>query len=82
MKNGLISNNTATNMGGGVALALSYGELRSSNFGYIKSKVRLRKATSGRIFVIKTTKMISEGDAEKIRNKQDMIRERRHKKNK
>ena len=50
--------------------------------GYVKSKVRLRKANSGRIFVIKTTKMISEGDAEKIRSKQDAIRERRHKKGK
>ena len=45
MKNGLISNNTATNMGGGVALALSYGELRSSNFGYIKSKVTIDGGT-------------------------------------
>ena len=50
--------------------------------GYIKSKARLRKAASGRVFVIKTTKMISEADAEKIRNKQDALRERRHKKGK
>ncbi len=50
--------------------------------GYIKSKARLRKAVSGRVFVIKTTKMISEADAEKIRSKQDALRERRHKKGK
>ncbi len=50
--------------------------------GYVKSKVRVRQAADGKYFAIKTTKMINEEEAEKIRNKQIFLRLKRQKKRK
>jgi inhibitor of KinA sporulation pathway (predicted exonuclease) len=50
--------------------------------GFVKSKVRLRKTEDGKVYAIKTTKMISSGDMEKIRGKQSKLRLKRYLKRK
>ncbi|MDO4804672.1 MAG: 3'-5' exonuclease [Lachnospiraceae bacterium] len=50
--------------------------------GYVKCKVRIRKAADGKFFAIKTTKLIGEAELEKIKDKQASIRGRRQKKGK
>lgn len=42
--------------------------------GYIKGKIRLKKAESGKIYVIKTMKQISEEQMEEIQEKYDKIK--------
>lgn len=39
--------------------------------GYMKSKVRIRKAEEGKVYVVKTEKFITETEVESIRNKQE-----------
>ncbi|MBL6468499.1 MAG: LPXTG cell wall anchor domain-containing protein [Mogibacterium sp.] len=41
MNGGSISNNRATNMGGGVAVAISYNEINSGGFGTLKSSAEI-----------------------------------------
>ena len=50
--------------------------------GFVKSKVRVRKAADGKFFAIKTTKQVGEAELEKIRNKQLTLRLKRQKKEK
>ena len=50
--------------------------------GYVKCKVRVRKAADGAFFAIKTTKMSDVDEVEKIKDKQNGLRIRRHKKEK
>ena len=50
--------------------------------GYVKCKVRVRKAADGAFFAIKTTKLIGEAEVDKIRDKQLGLRMRRQKKGK
>ena len=37
--------------------------------GYLKGKIRIRKSEDGKIYVVKTTKLISEEEAEAIRER-------------
>lgn len=48
--------------------------------GYLKGKIRLRKSEAGKVFVVKTTKLISEQEAEEIAQRRVHARElrRRH----
>lgn len=50
--------------------------------GYLKGKVRMKKADDGNVYVIKTLKLVNEDVAEEIRQKQDKLRlqrmEKRH----
>lgn len=48
--------------------------------GYMKSKIRIRKAEDGRVYVVKTEKFITEAEIESIRNKQEKVK--KHKKDK
>ena len=45
MNGGTISNNKATNMGGGIAVMVSYGEIISNGFGKLKSSVEIKGGT-------------------------------------
>ena len=45
--------------------------------GYMKSKIRIRKAEDGRIYVVKTEKFITEAEIEGIRNKQEKAKKQR-----
>ena len=51
--------------------------------GYVKAKVRMKKADDGNVFVVKTMKIIDEDSVNMIREKQEKLRaaraERRHK---
>lgn len=53
-----------------------------ADHGYVKCKVRIRKAADGKFFAIKTTKLIGETELGKIRDKQIMLRGKRQKKSK
>ena len=50
--------------------------------GYVKAKVRMKKADDGNVFVVKTMKIIDETSVDQIREKQEKLRaqraERRH----
>lgn len=43
--------------------------------GYLKGKIRVRKSEEGRIYVVKTTKLISPEEAEVLRERYNQIRE-------
>lgn len=45
--------------------------------GYLKGKIRVRRSDSGRIYVVKTTKLIPEEEAEKVRERSVHARELR-----
>ena len=45
--------------------------------GYMKSKIRIRKAEDGAAYIIRTDKFITEAEMEAIRNKQDKARQQR-----
>lgn len=51
--------------------------------GYVKGKIRMKKADDGNVYVVKTMKIIPESEVIEIQNKQDKLRlqraERRHK---
>jgi inhibitor of KinA sporulation pathway (predicted exonuclease) len=55
---------------------------RCPEHGFVKSKVRIRKAPDGKKYAVKTTKMISAEDAEKIRMRQYKLRIKRRQKRK
>lgn len=48
--------------------------------GHMKSKIRIRKAENGQVYVIKTEKFISEEDVENILKKQEQARQHRKEK--
>ncbi len=50
--------------------------------GFLKGKIRIKKVESGEIFIVKTTKFISEEDVEEITNKKKHLTEARKRKNK
>ncbi|MDE6314262.1 MAG: exonuclease domain-containing protein [Lachnospiraceae bacterium] len=50
--------------------------------GFIRGKVRMKKTDSGRFYVIKTLKLVSEEEAQMIRDKQNEVRKRRREKRK
>lgn len=43
--------------------------------GYMKSKIRIRKSENNKVYVVKTSKFISEEDCQKIIQKRDMAKE-------
>lgn len=45
--------------------------------GYMKSKIRIRKAENGDVYVVKTQKFITEADIDNIRDKQTKARQQR-----
>ena len=45
--------------------------------GYMKSKIRIRKADNGSVYVVKTEKFITEAEIAGIRDRQDKAREQR-----
>ncbi len=45
--------------------------------GYMKSKVRIRKAEDGRVYVVKTEKFITEAEVEDIRNKKEKTKKQK-----
>ena len=47
--------------------------------GYLKGKIRMRKTEEGGVFVVKTTKFISEEDVEAIAKRQEHVKELRRK---
>lgn len=50
--------------------------------GYVKAKIRIRKSEEDKVYVVKTTKFISEEEMLKIREKQEKARVHRREKNK
>lgn len=48
--------------------------------GYMKGKIRIRRAQEDKVYVVKTTKFISAEDADKIRLRQDHAKEMRRRK--
>lgn len=48
--------------------------------GYMKGKLRIKKADNGKVFIIKTLKLVGEDGAESIRMKQEELRLRRKQK--
>ncbi|MDD6810365.1 MAG: exonuclease domain-containing protein [Lachnospiraceae bacterium] len=48
--------------------------------GYMKSKIRIRKAENDKIYVIKTSKFITEDEVEDIRDKQERAKKQRKEK--
>lgn len=50
--------------------------------GYLKGKARVRKTDDGGVYIVKTTKFISEQDVEDILQKKDHAKQMRKKKNK
>lgn len=50
--------------------------------GYLKGKIRIKRTEEGGVFVVKTTKLVSEGEAENVMRKKIHARELRKKKNK
>ncbi|MDE5931794.1 MAG: DNA polymerase III, partial [Lachnospiraceae bacterium] len=48
--------------------------------GHMKSKIRVRKAENGQVYVIKTEKFISEEDVENIYKRQEQARQHRKEK--
>ena len=48
--------------------------------GYVKGKIRVRRAVDGAFFAIRTTKLIGEAEVDKIRGKQLSLRAKRQKK--
>ena len=46
--------------------------------GYVRGKIRMKKAESGEIFVVKTMKAVDEEDAQSVFQKRQELREKRH----
>ena len=54
-----------------------YSVLYCDKHGYMKAKIRIRKAEDGSVYIVKTEKFITEAEAAVIRNKQDKARQRK-----
>ena len=59
-----------------------YSLMYCNTHGWIKGKIRIKKTDDGKLFAIKTLKITDENGAEKIRHRQEEIRERRRHKRK
>lgn len=42
--------------------------------GYLKAKIRVRKSERGKIYIVKTTKLISQEDAAKLKNRSALVK--------
>lgn len=54
-----------------------YSVSNCDKHGYMKSKIRIRKAENGSVYVVKTEKFITEAEMEGIRDKQEKARQHR-----
>lgn len=59
-----------------------YSAAYCSNHGFMKAKVRIKKAESGKIYVIKTTKFISEENMLGIKERQERAKHQKRERNK
>lgn len=57
-----------------------YSVSNCDRHGYMKSKIRIRKADNGTVYVVKTEKFITEAEMEDIRAKQDKAKQQRKEK--
>lgn len=57
-----------------------YALYRCSEHGYVKTRMRLKKADNGKYYVVRIIKAVDENGAEKIREKQRAIRDKRKEK--
>lgn len=48
---------------------------RCEKHGYLKGKIRIRRADSGRLYIVKTTRLISDQEADKIRERSGHAKE-------
>ena len=49
--------------------------------GYLKAKIRVRKSESGRVYIVKTTKLITQEEAAKLKNRSVQVKRQNHKQN-
>lgn len=56
-----------------------YALVQCPRHGYVKGKIRIRKAADDKIFVVKTIKPATEQDVIDIRERKEAIKEKRHK---
>ena len=52
------------------------------NHGFLKAKIRMKKASEGTFYVVKTLKLVSKEDAFEIKKKQEEVRKKRREKRK
>lgn len=58
---------------------LYYSLAQCPRHGYVKGKIRIRKAPGGQIYIVKTVKPATETDVADIRAKKESVKEKRHK---
>ena len=56
-----------------------YGLVHCLRHGYVKGKIRIRKAPGDMIYVVKTVKPATEEDVKELHERKDAVKERRHK---
>ena len=56
------------------------GALIDIRIGYLKGKVRIKKAENGKIYVIKTMKLIDRSEADDIRAKKELLQKKKRQK--
>lgn len=47
--------------------------------GFLKAKIRVRKSESGKVYIVKTTKLISQEDAAKLKNRSIQVKRQKQK---
>ena len=57
-----------------------YSVSHCDKHGYMKSKIRIRKAEQGGVYIVKTDKFITEADVESLRSKQEKAKKQRKEK--
>ena len=50
--------------------------------GFIKGKIRMKRAENGQIYVVKTMKLVDEEEAAEVRNRQEELKKKRREKRK
>ena len=58
---------------------LYYGLVHCMRHGYIKGKIRIRKAPGDMVYIVKTVKPATEEDVKELHERKDAVKERRHK---
>ena len=51
-------------------------------YGFIKGKIRMKRAENGQIYVVKTMKLVDEEEAAEVRNRQEELKKKRREKRK
>ena len=57
-----------------------YALVQCPRHGYVKGKIRIRKAQGDEIYIVKTIKPATEADVEDLQSRKAAVKERRHKK--